>query len=83
MESEPVNVHDMYEIAKKKLPKPAWDYFSSGADDQFTLRDTRRAFEAIKLKARALTNADNWEGTQTSILGHKISSPICIAPTAF
>lgn len=80
---EPVNIQDMYEIAKQKLPKSAWDYYSSGADDQFTLRDTRRAFESIKLKARALANADAWEGTETSILGFKISSPICIAPAAF
>ena len=35
------------------------------------------------MKAKALANADEWSGTETSILGHKISSPICIAPAGF
>ena len=58
-------------------------YYQSGADDQFTLSETRQAYKDIKLKARALGNADAFEGTETTFLGHKMASPICIAPTAF
>jgi len=60
MESNPVNIQEFYELAKTKLNKQAWDYYSSGADDQYTLKETRSAFESIKLKARALANADDW-----------------------
>ena len=65
------------------LPKNAFDYYSSGADDAYTLNHTREAYNSIKLKARALANALAFKGLDTKILGHKISSPICIAPTAF
>ena len=34
------------------------------------------------MKARAFANTDAFEGLDSSILGHKISSPICVAPTA-
>ena len=35
------------------------------------------------MKARALGNADAFEGTETTFLGHKIASPIWLAPTAY
>ena len=59
------------------------DYYQSGADDEHTLNYTKSAFHQIKLKARALGNADAFENTETTILGHKIKSPICLAPAAF
>ena len=38
-----------YEIlAKDRMPKMAYDYFASGAEDQVTLRDNRDAFSRIK-----------------------------------
>lgn len=83
MQGEPLNVRDFYEAAKDKLETPHFGYYSSGADSMVTLKDTREVFDSIKLKARALANADKFGGTETTILGKKISSPICIAPTAF
>ena len=64
------------------LSPQAWGYYSSGADGERTMRETRSAFEAIKLKARAFAKANSFSGLQTTILGHAVSSPICIAPTA-
>lgn len=75
---------DSYGIeAGKVMKKMYYDYYQSGADDAYTLKETRNAFNQIKLKARALGNADIYEGTETTFLGHKIASPICLAPTAF
>uniref|UniRef100_L2FRQ1 Peroxisomal-2-hydroxy-acid oxidase n=1 Tax=Colletotrichum fructicola (strain Nara gc5) TaxID=1213859 RepID=L2FRQ1_COLFN len=31
-----VTVADAYEIAKARLPKPVWDYYTTGADDEHT-----------------------------------------------
>lgn len=69
--------------AEKVMKKMYIDYYQGGADDCYTLNETRSAFADIKLKARALGNADAFENTETTFLGYKIKSPICIAPTAF
>lgn len=34
-------------IAKEKLPKNAYDYYASGAEDQWTLKENRNAFSRI------------------------------------
>eukprot|EP00344_Euplotes_crassus_P004341 CAMPEP_0197000852 /NCGR_PEP_ID=MMETSP1380-20130617/5700_1 /TAXON_ID=5936 /ORGANISM="Euplotes crassus, Strain CT5" /LENGTH=362 /DNA_ID=CAMNT_0042418305 /DNA_START=75 /DNA_END=1163 /DNA_ORIENTATION=+ len=69
--------------AKDNPKKMFHDYYQSGAEGEHTLNTTRDAFNSIKLKARALGDADAFKGTETTFLGHKIASPICLAPTAF
>ena len=80
---DPVNLDDFQTIAKEKLSKQNYEYYEGAADDEFTHLETRQAFSSIKLKAKALANADAFEGLGTSFLGHKVNSPIGIAPTAF
>jgi (S)-2-hydroxy-acid oxidase len=41
------NVSEYEALAKEKLPKMAYDYYASGAEDQYTLKDNRNAFERI------------------------------------
>jgi (S)-2-hydroxy-acid oxidase len=81
--SKPVNLKEFEELAKMKLTKSAYGYYSAGADDEFTLADNINAFQRYKLKARAMAKTKDFKGIETKILGNKISSPICIAPTAF
>lgn len=38
-------VKDLEEIAAKKIPSTAWDYYRSGADTEYTLRDNESAFQ--------------------------------------
>lgn len=71
-----------YEIlAKDRMPKMAYDYFASGAEDQVTLRDNRDAFSRIKLRPRVLVDVSNIDLT-TSVLGLQLAMPIMVAPTA-
>lgn len=46
--SEVVNVSEYEELAKQKLPKMVYDYYASGAEDQWTLKENRSAFERIR-----------------------------------
>jgi (S)-2-hydroxy-acid oxidase len=46
-----------------------------------TLRENRAAFARLRILPRALIDV-NTINTETTILGDKVSSPICIAPTA-
>jgi hypothetical protein len=42
------NVSEFEEVAKSKLPKMVYDYYASGAEDQWTLKENRHAFERIR-----------------------------------
>ncbi|KAL2652075.1 hypothetical protein R1flu_020203 [Riccia fluitans] len=75
------NVSEYEEVAKRKLPKMVYDYYASGAEDQWTLQENRHAFERIRFRPRILIDVTNVD-TSTTVLGHKISMPIMVAPTA-
>ncbi|KAI4965699.1 hypothetical protein ZWY2020_051091 [Hordeum vulgare] len=76
------NVSEYQAIAKQKLPKMAYDYYASGAEDEWTLKENREAFSRILFRPRILIDVSTIDMT-TSVLGMKISMPIMISPTAF
>lgn len=45
---EITNVMEFEGIARKKLPKMVFDYYASGAEDQYTLKLNRSAFEEFR-----------------------------------
>jgi 4-hydroxymandelate oxidase len=77
-----INLHDLELLARQNLDQNAWEYYSSGADDQITLGENRLAFARLKLRPRFLVDVSSID-TRTSVLGLSLSSPICAAPTAF
>ncbi|KAG6538964.1 hypothetical protein ZIOFF_004116 [Zingiber officinale] len=81
MSMEVTNVMEYEAIAKQKLPKMVFDYYASGAEDQWTLQENREAFWRILFRPRILIDVSKIDMT-TTVLGFKISMPIMIAPTA-
>ncbi|XP_050232305.1 peroxisomal (S)-2-hydroxyacid oxidase GLO4-like [Mercurialis annua] len=81
MAAEPVNVNEFQILAKQILPKMYYDFYSGGAEDQHTLRENIEAFQRITFRPRILVDVSRID-MATSILGHTISAPIMIAPTA-
>lgn len=77
----PVNVAEYERFAADSLPRNAFDYYSSGANDMITLRENRDAFARLRLLPRVLIDVSKIN-IETTILGVKVSSPICVAPTA-
>ncbi|KAK6124051.1 hypothetical protein DH2020_042197 [Rehmannia glutinosa] len=75
------NVMEFEAIAREKLPKMVYDYYASGAEDQWTLQENRHAFSRILFRPRILVDVSNID-ISTSVLGYKISMPIMVAPTA-
>ncbi|KAI5404090.1 hypothetical protein KIW84_051289 [Lathyrus oleraceus] len=75
------NVSEYKEITKEKLPKMIYDYFASGAEDQWTLKENRNAFSRIMFRPRVLIDVSKIDMT-TTVLGFKISKPIMISPTS-
>ncbi|KAH0943704.1 LOW QUALITY PROTEIN: hypothetical protein HID58_003341 [Brassica napus] len=78
---EITNVTEYEAIAKEKLPKMVYDYYASGAEDQWTLQENRNAFARILFRPRILIDVSKIDMT-TTVLGFKISMPIMVAPTA-
>ncbi|KAK1324471.1 Peroxisomal (S)-2-hydroxy-acid oxidase GLO1 [Acorus calamus] len=79
---EITNVSEYEAIAKEKLPKMVYDYYASGAEDQWSLKENRNAFSRILFRPRILIDVTKIDMT-TTVLGYKISMPIMVAPTAF
>ncbi|KAL0442506.1 UNVERIFIED_CONTAM: Peroxisomal (S)-2-hydroxy-acid oxidase [Sesamum latifolium] len=75
------NVMEFEAVAREKLPKMVYDYYASGAEDQWTLHENRNAFSRILFRPRILVDVSNIDMT-TTILGFKVSMPIMVAPTA-
>ncbi|MDQ3019476.1 MAG: alpha-hydroxy-acid oxidizing protein [Bacteroidota bacterium] len=78
----PINISDFESLAKEKLTQMAYDYYSSGANDEFTLKENCDAYKRIFLKYRVLVDVSKRD-LSTEVLGSKISMPVMIAPTAF
>jgi len=73
---------DYQRAARRVLPKMAYDYFSSGADDEVTLKANRKAFKRYELWYRVLVDVSRVD-TSITLLGSELSMPVLIAPTAY
>ncbi|XP_077169389.1 2-Hydroxyacid oxidase 1 [Paroedura picta] len=81
MSGRPVCIADFEQHAKEVLPKSVYDYYRSGADDQQTLAENVDAFSRLKLYPRMLRDVSALD-LSTSILGQRVSMPICVGATA-
>ena len=76
-----VCLKDLEQYASKTLPKMVWDYYRSGANAEITLAENELAFQRYHILPRVLRSVGT-VSLSTSIQGHAISMPICVAPTA-
>jgi len=79
---EPLNLFELEALAKEKLPRIAYDYFSSGAWDEITLRRTRDAYNEILVHYRVLVDVSR-RNLATALFGQSLAMPLLLAPTAF
>lgn len=80
--SELLNLGELEELARRRLPPHAYDYYASGADDELTLARNVAAYRELELHYRVLVDVSRCS-TATSVLGTPVASPIQVAPTAF
>ncbi|XP_071832600.1 2-Hydroxyacid oxidase 1-like [Apostichopus japonicus] len=72
---------DFESYAKRHLPKYAFDYYSSGANLEQTVKDNVAAYRRLRLYPELLRDVSKRD-LSTTILGQKVDIPIAIAPTA-
>jgi len=75
-----VNIEDLRKLAKKRLPKIAYDFIEGGTDDEVGLVTNEQAFRKARIVPRYLVDITTREQS-TTIFGRTYSSPIGIAPT--
>ncbi|XP_021741512.1 peroxisomal (S)-2-hydroxy-acid oxidase GLO5-like isoform X1 [Chenopodium quinoa] len=78
---EITNVSEYDKLAKERLPKMIYDYYASGAEDEWTLEENRNAFSRILFRPRILIDVSHIDISIT-VLGFNIPMPIMIAPSA-
>jgi isopentenyl diphosphate isomerase/L-lactate dehydrogenase-like FMN-dependent dehydrogenase len=75
-----VNIEDLHRMAKRRLPKIAFDYIEGGLEDERGLERNTSAFHKHRLLPRYLVDVSVRDQSQT-LFGQKFSSPFGISPT--
>lgn len=76
-----LNTFDFESVARETMETQAWGYYSSGGDDEITLRDNHMAFQRITMRPRILVNVRDVDMT-TQVLGVPSSLPLYFTATA-
>jgi len=77
-----VCIDDFQPLARRRLPRPVFDYLDGGADGEVTLRENCRIFDDVTFRPRhavALPECD----LRTRVLGFDISFPALLAPVGY
>ncbi|EEH21443.1 hypothetical protein PABG_03659 [Paracoccidioides brasiliensis Pb03] len=75
------NLLDFEAVARRVLKKSAWAYYSSGADDEISLRENHSAFHKIWFRPRVLVDVQNVDISST-MLGTPVSAPFYVTAAA-
>ncbi len=74
-----VNIADLRELARKRLPRMAFDYIDGGADAEITLRENCRVFEDVTFRPRCAVLIPTID-LRTTVLGQELALPLILAP---
>jgi L-lactate dehydrogenase (cytochrome) len=75
------NFHDFRKLAKRRLPRPIFDYIEGAADDEVTFRRNTVSFESCDLIPNVLTDVAEIDMSVT-VMGQKLDMPVYCSPTA-
>lgn len=78
--SDTLNLADVREAARRRLPKGIFEFIDRGAEDDDALANNREAFRRIRLRPRALVDVSG-RSAETTLFGRRQAMPLAIAPT--
>ncbi|PRP87041.1 cytochrome b2 [Planoprotostelium fungivorum] len=76
-----LNLMDFESVARDVMKKEGWGYYSSGGDDEITLRENHLAFQRIWLRPRVMVDVSKID-MRTTMMGSESSLPLYITATA-
>src|SRR5256714_5094885 len=77
-----VNIEDLRRLARRRLPKVVFDYLDGGAEGEVTLRENRRAFDAVTFRPRHAVSLPGVD-LRTTVLGRELAVPVLLAPVGY
>ena len=77
-----LTIDDLRRIAKRRTPKPAFDYTDGAADGEVSLARARQAFGDVEFNPAILRDVSTVD-TSREVLGKRVALPFGIAPTGF
>ncbi|HUN72152.1 MAG TPA: alpha-hydroxy acid oxidase [Steroidobacteraceae bacterium] len=75
-----LNIADLREIARRRVPGFAFEYVEGGAEDEATLRRNREAFSERRFVPQTLVDTSQ-RSLATPVFGRPCAAPLVIAPT--
>jgi (S)-mandelate dehydrogenase len=75
-----LNVADLRDIARRRIPGFVFEYVESGAEDEATVRGNRAALKRLRLIPQTLIDTSA-RHQRSTILGRPAQAPLIIAPT--
>ncbi len=73
------DIHDLQDLARRRVPKMFYDYADSGSWSEGTYRNNEAAFGDYRLRQRVAVNIDK-RSLATSMIGQDVSMPVALAP---
>jgi L-lactate dehydrogenase (cytochrome) len=77
-----VNIEDLRNLARRRLPRVVFDYLDGGAEGETTLRANRHAFDAVTFRPRHAMGLPDGE-LRTTVLGTELALPVLLAPVGY
>lgn len=75
-----LTIHDLKDVARRRVPKMFFDYADSGAWTEGTYRANEADFSKIKLRQRVLVDMTD-RSLATTMIGQPVSMPVALSPT--
>jgi L-lactate dehydrogenase (cytochrome) len=74
-----LNIEDLRQRARRRLPRIVFDYIDGGADDEITLRENSQAFERITFRPRCAVPPGSCD-LRATVVGSSIALPLLLGP---
>jgi L-lactate dehydrogenase (cytochrome) len=75
-----LDIADLKEIARRRVPRMFFDYADSGAWTESTYRANEEDFKKIKFRQRVLVDMTG-RSLESTMIGEKVAMPVALAPT--
>ena len=73
---------DIRELARRRTPRPVFDYVDGAAEDERSLASSRQAFDEVVFHPRVMRDVADVDLT-TTVLGQPSTMPLVLGPTGF
>jgi L-lactate dehydrogenase (cytochrome) len=77
-----ISIEDLRSLARRRLPDVVFDYVDGGAEGEVTLRENRRAFDAVTFRPRQAVAVPRCD-LRTRVLGLDLALPALLAPVGY